>query len=94
MFRRVQRFIALLGFSCLPLVANNNVHAQTFKTELVIGGLQKPSGINLDVYGNLYYSEIPTPGTAGGANRVVRLNATASVSFFPFSRCSGRIPAL
>lgn len=80
MFRRVQRFIALLGIGCLPLVANNVAQAQTFKTELVIGGLQKPSGINRDVYGNLYYSEIPTPGTAGSANRVVRLSANRKKS--------------
>jgi hypothetical protein len=43
--------------------------------------LQKPSGISLDVYGNLYYSEIPTPGTASGENRVVRLNANRKKSF-------------
>lgn len=70
MLRRVQSFIALLCFSCLPLSASNTAVAQSFKTDLVISGLQKPSGINLDVYGNLYYSEIPTPGTGGGANRV------------------------
>jgi hypothetical protein len=75
MLRRVQSFIALLCFGCLPLSASNIAVAQSFKTELVISGLQKPSGINLDVYGNLYYSEIPTPGTGDGANRVVRLNA-------------------
>jgi hypothetical protein len=68
MLRRVQYFIALLCFSCLPFSAKSTVVAQSFKTDLVIGGLQKPSGINLDVYGNLYYSEIPTPGVAGGDN--------------------------
>lgn len=59
----------------MPFSASNSAVAQSFNTELVISGLQKPSGINLDVYGNLYYSEIPTPGTGGGENRVVRLNA-------------------
>lgn len=75
MLRRVKSFIALLCFGCLPFLASNSAVAQSFKTELVISGLQKPSGINLDVYGNLYYSEIPTPGTGGGENRVVRLSA-------------------
>ncbi len=80
MLRRIQSFIALLCFSCLPLSASNTAVAQSFKTDLVISGVQKPSGINLDVYGNLYYSEIPTPGTGGGANRVVRLNANRKKS--------------
>ena len=79
MLRHVQSFIALLCF-CLPLSASNTAVAQSFKTDLVISGLQKPSGINLDVYGNLYYSEIPTPGIGGGANRVVRLNANRKKS--------------
>ena len=58
----------------MSIATSDPVDAQTFKTDLVISGLQKPSGINLDVYGNLYYSEIPTPGIGGGENRVVRLN--------------------
>ena len=74
MLRIAQSFVALLCFSCLPFAASSTARAQSFKTDLVVSGLQKPSGINLDVYGNLYYSEIPTPGTGGGENRVVRLN--------------------
>lgn len=74
MSRCVSPFIALLCFSCLPFATSNIAQAQSSKTDLVISGLQKPSGINLDIYGNLYYSEIPTPGSGGGENRVVRLN--------------------
>lgn len=80
MLRRVRFVIALVCFSCLPFVASDTARAQSFKTDLVLSGLQKPSGINLDVYGNLYYSEIPTPGTGDGANRVVRLNANRKKS--------------
>ena len=80
MLRSVQYFIVLLCFSCLPFAASSTARAQSFKTDLVVSGLKKPSGINLDVYGNLYYSEIPTPGTGGGENRVVRLNANRKKS--------------
>ena len=80
MLRSVQSYIALLCFSCLSFATSNTARAQSFKTDLVVSGLQKPSGINLDVYGNLYYSEIPTPGTGGGENRVVRLNANRKKS--------------
>ncbi len=80
MSRSAQPFIALLCFSCLSIATSITARAQPFKTDLVISGLQKPSGINLDVYGNLYYSEIPTPGTGDGENRVVRLNANRKKS--------------
>ena len=80
MLCRAQSYIVLLCFSFLPLSFSNTTLAQSFKTELVLSGLQKPSGINLDVYGNLYYSEIPEPGIGGGANRVVRLNANRKKS--------------
>ncbi len=74
MSRSMPAFIALLCLSCLPFATSSTARAQSFKTDLVKSGLQKPSGINVDVYGNLYYSEIPTPGAGGGANRVVRLS--------------------
>jgi hypothetical protein len=80
MLCRIQLFILALAVGCLPLAFHNAALAQAFKTDLVLSGLQKPSGINLDVYGNLYYSEIPTPGIGGGANRVVRLNANRKKS--------------
>ncbi len=34
----------------------------------------------VDFDGNLYYTEVPTPGVGGGANRVVRLNANRKKS--------------
>lgn len=72
MLHRFQLAVLCLGL--LSASTGGRVEAQTFKTDLVVQGLKKPSGINLDVYGNLYYSEIPTPGTGGGENRVVRLS--------------------
>ncbi len=45
---------------------------------LVLGGLQSPSGIAVDQHGRdrggLYWTEIPTPGVAGGGNGVFRLD--------------------
>jgi hypothetical protein len=80
MLCRKQYFVAWLCLSCLSVATSRPVAAQAFRTDLVISGLQKPSGINLDVYGNLYFSEIPTPGTGGGENRVVRLSANRKKS--------------
>lgn len=38
-------------------------------------GLNKPSGIAVDRGGrNLYFTEVPTPGVGGGANRVLKID--------------------
>ena len=36
----------------------------------MIKGLTKPSGIAVDREGRVYYTELPTPGVAGGLNKV------------------------
>lgn len=41
--------------------------------ELVLNGLDSPSGIDIDASGNLYFTEVPTPGvpgSMGGENKV------------------------
>lgn len=81
MLCRVSSFFIALCIGCLFSTASNTVLAQPFRTELVRAGLNRPSGINLDIHGNLYYSENPTPGVVGGENRVVRLNANRRKSF-------------
>lgn len=48
--------------------------SQQFSTEVILRNLHKPTGIHLDLPGNLYYSEVPTPGVGGGNNRVLRYN--------------------
>jgi len=40
-------------------------------TAPLLTGLQRPVGIAVDRRGTIYYTEVPTPGLAGGANRVV-----------------------
>jgi streptogramin lyase len=42
---------------------------------LVEGDLENPTGLDIDFFGRLYWTEIPTPGVSGangGRNRVVR----------------------
>jgi hypothetical protein len=36
----------------------------------LLTGLQKPTGIAIDRDGRVYYTELPTPGVAGGQNKV------------------------
>ena len=47
--------------------------AMTGMTSLVLNGLDRPTGIDIDNDGNLYFTEVPTPGvpgTMGGTNKV------------------------
>ena len=80
MWYRFQCVVCLVAVSWLVLATERPVAAQSFVTDVVARGLQKPTGIHVDFYGNLYYTEVPTPGVGGGANRVVRLNANRKKS--------------
>lgn len=40
-------------------------------TRTFLAGLAKPTGIAVDRQGLVYFTEVPTPGVAGGSNRVV-----------------------
>jgi hypothetical protein len=57
--------------------------AMTGMTSLVLNGLDQPTGIDIDDDGNLYFTEVPTPGvpgTMGGRNKVWKY-APASQQF-------------
>ncbi len=44
------------------------------ETSVFLGGLQKPSGIGMDRCGNIYFTQVPTPGVNGmngGLNNIV-----------------------
>lgn len=45
-------------------------------TTPVLTGLQKPSGISIGRRGNVYFTEVPTPGVPGGANAVSVFDGT------------------
>jgi hypothetical protein len=46
------------------------LRAMDGQTSLVLDGLQQPSGISVERQGHVYFTEIPMPGIAGGANGV------------------------
>ena len=54
------------------LMALPSSHAQEFNKEVLIDGLNSPVGIHADLYGNLYFTEVPSPGEAGADNTVNR----------------------
>ncbi len=43
----------------------------TGMTSTFLSGLARPSGITVGRHGLVYFTEVPTPGVAGGSNRVV-----------------------
>jgi hypothetical protein len=50
-------------------------------TAVLLDGLQRPTGIAADRHGNVYFTEVPTPGvpgSMGGSNRVLKVSAYAS----------------
>ena len=47
---------------------------------MAVTGLQSPIGLDVDIYGRLYWTEVPTPGlfgTDGGSNLVVRYDPSS-----------------
>lgn len=59
--------LTLLSTLCL---AAATVPAQTYKTTILVKGLNKPSGIAVHSSGDLYFTEIPSPGKFGSNNTV------------------------
>jgi len=45
-------------------------------TRVLLRGLHRPSGIAVSRRGHVYFTEVPTPGVAGGANDVVVFDGT------------------
>lgn len=66
--------LATAGFSFLvspALVASNKPAPRPeFKTRVVAQGLNAPTGIVAGGDGEIYFTEVPTPGIAGGSNGV------------------------
>ncbi len=48
--------------------------APRYTLSVVADGLQKPTGLAIRGSDELYFTELPTPGVAGGQNRVSRLD--------------------
>lgn len=47
---------------------------EAYKLRVVATGLARPTGIVLEGNDTIYFTEVPTPGTAGGANAVKKLD--------------------
>ncbi len=62
----------LYGLVAVVFLANS-LPAQEYSTEVIARELDHPTGITVDLDGNLYFTEVPTPGvpgSQGGSNRV------------------------
>lgn len=46
------------------------------ETSLFLGGLDQPSGIAVDRWDNVYFTQLPTPGVGGGAGGMNTVNVT------------------
>lgn len=69
------KFLSTAALVAVTLcVCTDSLFAQKYEKEVILQNLNSPTGIELDVFGNLYYSEIPTPGVGGdeSENRVIR----------------------
>ena len=69
MMRRVFPAIAVV----CALAGSGLLQAQTYTFKVVASGLNKPTGIAIDD-DTIYFTEIPTPGVAGGMNAVKKLD--------------------
>ena len=55
------------------------VQSEDGVTRMLLGGLHRPSGIAVGRRGKVYFTEVPTPGVAGGANDVVVFDGTTQM---------------
>jgi DNA-binding beta-propeller fold protein YncE len=63
----------LLSSAATALCASHLLSADTYSTQVVASGLNRPTGIAIRGGNTIYFTEIPTPGVGGGANAVKEL---------------------
>lgn len=64
------------------LVLTSGVSAQTYRTSVIARDLERPTGITVSLFRQLYFTELPTPGVSGpngGTNTVNQLRANRRV---------------
>jgi sugar lactone lactonase YvrE len=72
--RLTRRAISVLTLLVVCTLALSGLsQAQSYKVTLVVSGLTKPTGLAIDD-DVLYFTEVPTPGVAGGMNAVKQLD--------------------
>lgn len=62
-----------LAILAAALLASTAGYAQAYTTRVVAHGLNRPTGIAIKGGNTIYFTEIPTPGFAGGSNAVKEL---------------------
>lgn len=55
------------------ILERNILHGET---SLFLGDLEQPSGIAIDRWNNVYFTQLPTPGVGGGAGGMNTVNVT------------------
>ncbi len=75
--RLLKKSLLALG-AVLSLTVAASAEEYTFK--VVASGLSRPTGIVASPYGRLFFTEIPTPAVAGGANAVKELKLSSGTT--------------
>ena len=71
MIRRVHPAWAAV---CLMACSAAALQAQEYQFRVVATGLARPTGIAVEDDERIYFTQVPTPGVAGGRNSIARLN--------------------
>lgn len=76
--RRLNPGLALL----VCCVLSSGVSAQTYRTSVIARDLERPTGITVSFFDQLYFTELPTPGVSGpdgGTNTVNQLRRNGRI---------------
>lgn len=64
------RIVAMVAL----ILASHRATAEDYRLRVVASGLSRPVGIAVEDSDTLYFTRVPTPGVAGGANSVSKLD--------------------
>jgi hypothetical protein len=63
----IVRTVRLMLFAVAALGLSGAAIADEYKTKVVAKNLKRPTGITVNLNGQVYFTELPTPGVGGGA---------------------------
>lgn len=61
------RAARLMVFAAAAIGLSGVATAQEYRTKVVARDLDRPTGVSVSLRGNVYFTELPTPGVGGGA---------------------------
>lgn len=70
----IRRVYPALSAVCLMTCAAVALRAEDYRLRVIASGLSRPTGIALEDDERIYFTQVPTPGVAGGRNSVSLLN--------------------